>query len=175
MKIKTSLTVTFLLIVVLATAGIAAAAPNRNYRAHLNSANAGVESLAQGQAVFQFSKNGEVLTYKLIVANVENIWMAHIHLAAEPGGNGPPVVWLYPDAPPPPSESIAGRSDGVLAEGTVSAADLAGPLAGKSLDDLRAAIEQGLAYVNVHTNDFADPPNSGPGDFRPGEIRGDIH
>ena len=112
--------------------------------------------------------------YKLTVANIENVWMAHIHLAEEPGGNGPPVVWLYPSAPPPPAESIPGFN-GVLAEGTINAADLVDLLQGKSLDDLRAAMEQGLTYVNVHTNDFEDPPNSGPGDFRGGEIRGEIH
>jgi hypothetical protein len=175
MKIKASLMISFLLVVVLAIVGIASAAPNRNFRAHLNAEGAGVESLAQGQAIFQFSMDGDELTYKLIVANIENLWMAHIHLANEPGGNGPPVLWLYPDAPPPPSASITGRSDGVQAEGNVTAADLVGPLAGKSLADLRAAMENGLTYVNVHTNDFVDLPNSGPGDFPGGEIRGNIH
>jgi hypothetical protein len=28
--------------------------------------------------------------------------------------------------------------------------------------------------VNVHTSDGMDPPNSGPGDYRLGEIRGQI-
>ena len=30
------------------------------------------------------------------------------------------------------------------------------------------------AYVNVHTNDNVAPPNTGPGDFPGGEIRGQI-
>ena len=32
----------------------------------------------------------------------------------------------------------------------------------------------GNAYVNVHTNDGVDPPNTGPGDFPGGEIRGQV-
>jgi hypothetical protein len=35
-----------------------------------------------------------------------------------------------------------------------------------------AAVESGNAYVNVHTNDGVEPPNTGPGDFPGGEIRG---
>jgi len=33
---------------------------------------------------------------------------------------------------------------------------------------------RGNAYVNVHTNDGMAPPNSGPGDFPGGEIRGQL-
>ena len=172
MTIKLRLLSLLLLIALVAAVGTASAAP-RNFRAHLNGDGAGVDTLAQGQAIFQFSKDGTELHYKLIVANIENVWMAHIHLAEEPGGNGPPVVWLYPGAPPPPAESIPEFS-GVLAEGTVNAADLVDLLQGKSLDDLRVAMEQGLTYVNLHTNDFEDPPNTGPGDFPGGEIRGEI-
>jgi hypothetical protein len=159
---KVRLLLLFLLITLLATAGTAVAAgKSRNFRAHLSGKDAGVETLAQGQAVFQFSKDGEQLRYKLAVANIENVTMAHIHLAEDVGGNGPPVVWLYPDGPPP--QEIPGRFDGVLAKGTVTANDLVGPLAGKTLEDLKEAMEQGLTYVNVHTS-------QNPG----GEIRGDI-
>ena len=35
-------------------------------------------------------------------------------------------------------------------------------------------MDSGLAYVNVHTNDGVGSPNSGPGDFPGGEVRGDI-
>jgi len=101
-----------------------------------------------------------MLYYKLIVANIEDVTMAHIHVAPEPGQNGPPVLWLYPSAPPP--TLIPGRFSGVLAEGTVTAANLVGPLASMTLEDLVGAIWEGRAYVNVHTTEY-------PG----GEIRGD--
>jgi len=152
----------FILIAAIASVSTAFAAGNsRNFRAHLSGEDAGVETQAQGQAVFQLSKDGKQLRYKLAVANIKDVTMAHIHLADQVGGNGPPVVWLYPDAPPP--QEIPGRFDGVLAKGIVTADDLVGPLAGMSLDELKEAMEEGLTYVNVHTT-------QNPG----GEIRGDI-
>jgi len=147
-----------------AAVGTAAAVPpdTRNFRAHLAGEEAGAETLGQGQAIFQFSKDGDELYYKLIVANTEDVTMAHIHVAPQDQLNGPPVLWLYPDAPPP--QLIEGRSDGVLAERTVTEADLVGPLAGMSFADLKTAIDEGRAYVNVHTTQY-------PG----GEIRGTIY
>jgi hypothetical protein len=97
-----------------------------------------------------------------VVNGLDDVFMAHIHVAENPGGNGPVVLWLYPDAPPP--SLIEGTFNGLLGSRTVTSDDLVGPLAGMSLDDLRAAIEEGRAYVNVHTTAF-------PG----GEIRGTIH
>ncbi|WP_337134509.1 CHRD domain-containing protein, partial [Staphylococcus aureus] len=94
------------------------------------------------------------LHYKLIVTNIENVVASHIHLAPA-GANGPVVAFLYGPAAPG-----GGRSDGVLAEGTITAANLVGPLAGHPLSDLIAAMEAGNAYVNVHTNDGVAPPNT---------------
>jgi hypothetical protein len=62
----------------------------------------------------------------------------------------------------------------VLAQGTIDAGDLIGPMAGAKLDELIEQIRSGNAYANVHTNDGTDPPGSGPGDYRIGEIRGQI-
>ena len=36
------------------------------------------------------------------------------------------------------------------------------------------ALNNGNAYVNLHTNDGIAPTNTGPGDFPGGEVRGDI-
>jgi hypothetical protein len=130
-----------------------------------------VETNAQGQAIFRLSKDGTELYYKLIVANIYNVFMAHIHLAP-PGENGGVAVWLYPSSPP--AVPIPGRFSGVLAEGVITADDLVGVLEGGTLSDLLAHFENSNAYVNVHTNDFVDPPNTGPGDFPAGEIRGNI-
>jgi hypothetical protein len=134
----------------------------RNFRTHLSGDNEvpSLETRAQGQAIFQFSKDGSLLYYKLIVANIEDVFMAHIHFAPE-GSNGPVVLWLYPDGPPP--IVIPTRSNGVLAEGIVDSEDLVGPLAGMDFDDLALAMELGLTYVNVHTLTIPS-----------GEIRGQI-
>ena len=115
---------------------------------------------AQGQAIFQLSKDGTELSYKLNIANIENVTQAHIHLAAA-GVNGGIVVWLYPSAPP--AHLIPGGSQGTLAEGVIKQASLVGSLAGRPLGVLLDAMRAGNTYVNVHTSQF-------PG----GEIRGQI-
>lgn len=138
----------FVLVILLVTAGTAYAGMNRNYVAHLT----GEETNSTGQFVLHFSGDGESLSYRLNVAHIENVIMAHIHVAQAPGESGPPVLWLYPDGPPP--EEIPGFFSGVLSAGSATADDLVGPLAGSSLDDLQAAIDEGRAYVNVHTTEF---------------------
>lgn len=119
-----------------------------------------VDTNATGVAVFHVSKRGTELSYRLNVANIDDVMMAHIHLA-EPGVNGDVVVWLYPSAPPP--QLIPGRTGGTLATGTITDANLVGPLAGMTVSDLIAEIEAGNAYVNVHTAAHGG-----------GEIRGQI-
>jgi hypothetical protein len=119
------------------------------------------DSRGQGQAIFQLSADGTELHYKLVVANIENVHMAHIHNAPA-GVNGGIVVWLYPAAPPP--SLIPGRSDGVLAEGVITDANVIGSLAGTGIAGLLAAIRAENTYVNAHTSQL-----------QPGEIRGQIH
>jgi hypothetical protein len=131
-------------------------------------------SLAQGQANFKLSADGTELSYKLIFSNIDNAFMAHIHMGPA-GANGPVVVWLFPSTTPgAPGPLGAGRMDGVQAEGTITAANLVGPLAGHPFGELIDAIRAGNAYVNVHTNDGVAPTNTGSGDFPGGEIRGQL-
>lgn len=120
------------------------------------------ETLATGQAIFQLSKDGTKLSYKLIVANLENLHMAHIHIAPA-GTNGGVVVWLYPAAPP--MMLIPGVTNGILAQGVISQANMVGtgPNLGLTFEGLIAKIKEGNAYVNIHTSQFAG-----------GEIRGQI-
>src|SRR5262245_50428590 len=133
------------------------------------------ETQATGQAIFRVNETEneteteiESIEYRLIVANIENVTASHIHIAVA-GVNGSVVAFLAGDFSP-----AGGRVSGVLAEGTITAANLVGPLAGMSLKVLVAAMRDGGAYVNVHTNDGVAPPNTGPGDFPGGEIRGQI-
>ncbi len=168
------------LVVLLAVALFAAlattawAANERNFIAQLSGENAGhPESPARGVTIFHLNKDGDELYYKLIVANLDNVTVAHIHQSSD----GRVVAWLYPDAPPagtPPSSWIEGSFSGVLFEGVITEADLIGPLDGTTLDDLLALMRGDGAYVNVHTNDFVAPTNTGPGDFPAGEISGTI-
>ena len=163
----------FMLITLIVTMSVtgAASADSRNFVAHLS----GDEevptraTLAQGQAFFQLSKDGTELHYILSVANIENVVASHIHVG-QAGVNGPVVAFLAGPFP-----AGGGRTDGILAEGTITAANLVGPLAGHPFSDLIDAMETGNAYVNVHTNDGVAPINTGPGDFPGGEVRGQIH
>ncbi len=138
------------------------------------------DSRAQGQAHFKVSNDRTSVDYKLMASNINNAFMAHIHCGV-PGSNGPIVVWLYPSTAPAPGPPAGGRHDGVLAEGTFTAANViarpdspACPGGVASLDDLLAKINAKGTYVNVHTSDGDDTPTEGPGDFPGGEVRGQL-
>jgi hypothetical protein len=135
---------------------------HRNFRAQLTGDQEvpAVETRARGQTIFQVSRDGSEIRYRLIVVNLDDLHMAHIHVGAA-GVNGPVVVWLYPDAPPP--QPIAGRTTGILATGVITAENLVGPWADEPLETLLDAMADGSVYVNVHTIE-------NPG----GEIRGQI-
>jgi len=126
------------------------------------------ETNARGQAFFELTGEGEFLAYRLIVANIQNVVAAHIHLAPA-GSNGAVVAFLFGNEP-----AGGGRTQGVIAEGLIGSADLVGPLAGQDLAVLVETLRTGGAYVNVHTNDGLVGVNTGPGDFASGEIRGQI-
>ena len=111
--------------------GLSAQADERNFRAHLQSRHEvpPVDSRAQGQANFKLTRDGTSIHYQLIVANIEDITQAHIHLAPA-GTNGPIVVWLFPSAPP--ATLVPGRfQGGALAAGVITEANLVGPLPAK--------------------------------------------
>jgi hypothetical protein len=146
-----------------------------NFRTHLDGDEEVPvrETQAQGQAIFQLEKGGEELSYHLIASNIDNPFMAHIHMAPA-GVNGGIVVWLWPSTTPNQQDPLGQGRTKINIRGVIRASNLVGALAGRPLSDLIAAIEAGTAYVNVHTNDGVGLPNTGPGDFPGGEIRGEI-
>ena len=140
---------------------------------HLNGENEAPvarETQAQGQAIMKVAEDGQSISFKLIASNIDNVIAAHIHVGS-PTVAGPVVVFLFGKVPVPPG---GGRQDGILSEGTFTAADFTGPLAGQPFSALLAAMAAGNTYVNVHTNDGVAPTNTGPGDFPGGEVRGQI-
>jgi hypothetical protein len=126
------------------------------------------DTQARGVATFKLSADGTALAFKLNVANIDNVVAAHIHCGAV-GVNGPVGVTLFVGAPG------GGRVSGTLAEGTITAPDAGNGCGWTDLAAVLAAMASGATYVNVHTNDGVDPPNTGPGDFPGGEIRGQVH
>jgi hypothetical protein len=100
--------------------------------------------------------DGNTLKFEVRVANTTDIVFAHLHNAPA-GVNGGVVVTLIP------TQSPAGLSNGLIAEGMIDASKLSGALAGKSISDLITELEAGRIYVNVHTSAN-----------RSGELRGQV-
>ncbi|MBN1848134.1 MAG: CHRD domain-containing protein [Deltaproteobacteria bacterium] len=100
------------------------------------------------EAAFRPDEDELNLHYVVDVRNVADITMAHLHLGDMYKVNTA-VLWLYPSGPPP--KLIPGVFNGILAEGTVTAKDLLGPLRGQSLSALMREMRAGRIYVNLHT------------------------
>ena len=119
-------------------------------------------SSAAGTGVFTLSADGNTLTWNVTTTGLNNVVASHIHI----GGTevaGPIVLPLY----------AAAKSNNPAISGSITRAAFTSPL-GVSFDGLIALMKQGDTYVNVHTDDGVAPPNTGPGDFPGGEIRGKI-
>ena len=147
-----------LLILLIGAAVLVQADSPRNFRAHMSgSENVPVANTqAQGEAIFQLSKDGTSMHYKLIVANLADATKSHIHCGVV-GQNGSVGVTLFSSATPV-------TVNGILVEGVFTGPDPGNGCHWNSLADVVAAIQSGGAYVNVHTTAYPT-----------GEIRGQIH
>jgi hypothetical protein len=153
---------------VFAVGGLALAG-TMQFRSHLETGNeiptpVNVVGTPAGDLKLKLSPDGQELRYDLkITDTITNVLMAHLHLEQNPNHTGGIVVWLYPAAPP--AQLIPGETDGRLARGVITPANLVGPLAGAAnWDTFLADIRAGLIYANVHTT--ANPA---------GEIRDQVH
>ncbi|GEC93152.1 MULTISPECIES: CHRD domain-containing protein [Brevibacillus] len=115
-----------------------------------------VRTNATGTTSFRLSQNKQRLDFRLVVNNLRNFTEAHIHVGAR-GVNGPVVVFLFG----PVTRGIS-VNRGVVT-GSITQADLVGPLQGRPLSELIRLMKNGQTYVNVHTTQNPD-----------GEIRGQI-
>jgi hypothetical protein len=129
-----------------------------------------IKTPATGTVELRLSADGKKIDYKITVNKLLNPSQADLHFGA-PSQNGAPVVKLWPKGS---ATAKRGEFDGVLAEGTIDTGDFIGAMVGSPMADLVEEIRAGNAYVNVHTYDGVDPPYSGPGDYRVGEIRGQL-
>jgi hypothetical protein len=164
---------------ILALLAIAAQQPDsadgrRTFRARLTGYEEvpAISSPGWGSFRARLTDGGTMLDYELTYADLQNVMAAHIHFAQR-GVNGGVAVFLCGGGDKP-----ACPMEGGTVTGTIDAADVIGPagqgIAPGELNELVAAMRRGLTYVNVHTNDMVDPPNTGPGDFPAGEIRGQV-
>lgn len=131
------------------------------FHADLTGEGHGIETNASGRATFEIPPDDHRIHYTIDAEWLCYATQAHIHLGGE-GEDGPVVAWLYPEEGQEP-QTIEGRFDGTLAEGTFTGDDLVGPLEGADAGEIVSALIEGDAYVNVHTEEH-------PG----GEIRGQI-
>jgi Cu/Zn superoxide dismutase len=127
-----------------------------------------VDSDATGRIRLTANSQQDALDYQLSVSNLNGVATgAHIHRGSA-GTNGPIVANLnirgtFAGASASASAGGGSAMTSTSTGGTITSADLKGPLEGKQVSDLIKLIEDGKAYVNVHTRQH---PN--------GEIRGQL-
>jgi len=126
-----------------------------------------VNTDATGRIRLIGSSAQDTVDYQISLSNLNSIVTgAHIHRGST-GTNGPIVANLNVHGAF--ASASAGGGDGGSATtststgGTITSADLKGPMSGKQISDLIKLIQDGKAYVNVHTDQNAD-----------GEIRGQL-
>jgi len=170
------------LALVLVVAANAYADKKIRFKAHLegfNALGAPVDTKATGQAKFEVIDGGTAIKYRIKVSGIENLWMAHIHVANEPvditDPAGPIVFWFVPTTPGAPNgENVAERLKGDLTSGLIFSDGQV--LDGTGIQGLIDAMFEGRASVVIHTNAFGDPdfPLGEAGNSPPGELRGTI-
>jgi CHRD domain len=111
---------------------------------------------ATGLAELELSDDSDEISYDIQVEDLEGATQAHIHQGSE-GENGDVVVSLFNSTEP------TDVNDGTLEDGDFASEDFVGPLQGQNMSALVELMDNGQAYVNVHTE--ANPD---------GEIRGTI-
>jgi len=127
-----------------------------------------VNTDATGKIKLFVNPQQNTLDYQLSISNLNGaVTGAHIHKGSI-GTNGPVVATLktgntFAGASASTSGTDGGGSTSTSVSGTITSADLKGPLAGKQVTDLIRLIEDGKAYVNVHTHQNSN-----------GEIRGQL-
>jgi hypothetical protein len=124
-------------------------------------------SAATGTVTVQLNEKKDQLTYTLTVQNINNVVQAHFHCCGAPGTNQPVVLFLFG-----PIAAGGGSTNGQIASGTKTSADLIGPMAGQTLQDFVNQVKAGNVYANVHTSDGTK--TSGPGNLPGGEIRAQV-
>ena len=114
-----------------------------------------VQSNATGLAEFTPPVN-DTIKYRINITGIFDATGAHIH-TGQAGENGEVIADLLT------SMKVNDVSYGMTVRGNLSDSSLKGPMEGKTLEDLVAAMDSGETYVNVHTAEHPD-----------GEIRGQI-
>jgi hypothetical protein len=144
-----------IVVLVVLSAGIAATGCSKGsdnltvWKADLSPANEVPAHGTGATGAAGISFDGTTVSYSVELHGISSVLFGHIH-SAPAGVNGPIRVTLFPGP-------TTGTVDGVLVQGTFTAADVKGI----TFDALIAEMKAGNSYVNFHTTQF-------PG----GEVRG---
>jgi hypothetical protein len=123
---------------------------------------------ATGQATFQL-RDDTHLDFSLDM-DIKNVVAVHIHCAPA-GENGAVGATLYASS----TGDGSGTPDPIKdIQDSITGPDFGNECGWADLAAVVEAMRSGSTYVNVHTDDGVDPPDTGPGDFPDGEIRGQI-
>lgn len=114
-----------------------------------------VDTQATGEVIFvpELPLN-KTIDFYANATGLQGATQGHIHSGVE-GENGPVVVTLF--------EFDSPQNNVTDQEGSITVNNLEGPMQGKTIPDLVAAMKNGSAYANFHTDQNPD-----------GEIRGQI-
>jgi len=165
MKISNHIPAVLVLAIIVAIAGIAVVStslsPNTVFANHEFATNMTgqqevppVDTQAVGEAILvQDLPLNKTMHYFVNVTGIQGVTQGHIHNAVE-GENGPIVVTLF---------NFNSPQNEVLQNSNFTASKLEGPMQGKSMSDLIAAMNNGSTYINVHTEQNPE-----------GEIRGQL-
>jgi CHRD domain-containing protein len=127
------------------------------YIAFLSGANERATPVTTGaQGLATVTVNGNVLSYRVELSNIDSAFAAHIHHAVA-DSNGPVRVNLF--IPPRPAKGL--DFSGLLVADTITVGD-----------SVLTWIRGGAAYVNVHTLGVTGA--DGSGGHGGGEIRGQL-
>jgi CHRD domain len=138
------------------SAGTPAAA---TYTADLGGGNEipALTTAANGTLTLTVAADGSSVDYVLKLNGIISLTVARLH-AGQVGATGATIFTIYGG----PTKS--GLYSGTIAQGSFTAADLLGPLKGKTIDDLVGLIGADSLYLNVGTQAHIQ-----------GEIRGQLH
>ena len=161
MSIKFNTALVFTIAIILATGIVvstslnsAVFAQNTNkFNAKLSGQEEVPPTQSKATGMVEFTPSGESVSYTVNATGLQGVTAGHIH-SGEKGKNGDVVVTLFKFETP---------KNEVSENGTITADKLEGPMQGKQISDLAAAMKNGSTYVNIHTE---QNPN--------GEIRGQI-
>src|SRR6476619_2178691 len=131
-------------------------AQNEKYRAKLDGNNEVPPLNTTSEGVINFKTKSDMLTWKMNLTGISGLTGAHIH-QGQAGENGKPVVDLLKVSKQKDTANV------ILMRGNVTESSLTGPMAGQTIADLKTAMANGNAYVDVATASHPD-----------GEIRGQI-